>query len=66
MAGSPANGRGAGDSAVPRTGRAAAPVPPALRSSVVAGEIRYARSGDLSLAYQVVGDAAFDLVFFPD
>jgi class 3 adenylate cyclase len=32
----------------------------------VAGDTKYARSGDLSLAYQVVGDGPFDLVFQPD
>jgi pimeloyl-ACP methyl ester carboxylesterase len=33
---------------------------------VVAGETKYARSGDLHLAYQVVGEGPFDLLFFPD
>ncbi len=28
-------------------------------------ETRYARSGDVSIAYQVVGDGPFDLVFVP-
>src|SRR5215208_2554828 len=28
-------------------------------------ETRYARSGDLSIAYQVVGDGPLDLVFVP-
>ena len=28
-------------------------------------ETRYARSGDLSIAYQVVGDGPFDVVFVP-
>jgi class 3 adenylate cyclase/pimeloyl-ACP methyl ester carboxylesterase len=28
-------------------------------------ETRYARSGDLSIAYQVIGDGPFDLVFVP-
>jgi pimeloyl-ACP methyl ester carboxylesterase len=28
-------------------------------------EIRYARSGDTSIAYQIVGDGPFDLVFVP-
>src|SRR4030095_10406187 len=28
-------------------------------------ETRYARSGDLSIAYQVVGDGPFDLVYVP-
>jgi pimeloyl-ACP methyl ester carboxylesterase len=32
----------------------------------VSGETKYARSGGLSLAYQVVGDGSFDLVFLPD
>lgn len=32
---------------------------------VPAPEIRYARSGDLSIAYQVFGDGPFDLVFVP-
>ncbi len=38
----------------------------ALGSLVVVAETRYARSGDLHLAYQVVGDGPFDLLFFPD
>ncbi|MGH3135240.1 MAG: adenylate/guanylate cyclase domain-containing protein [Gaiellaceae bacterium] len=29
------------------------------------GETRYARSGDVSVAYQIVGDGPFDLVFVP-
>src|SRR5207244_10566626 len=28
-------------------------------------EMRYARSGDVSIAYQVLGDGPFDLVFAP-
>jgi class 3 adenylate cyclase len=32
----------------------------------VGAETRYARAGDLHLAYQVVGDGPFDLLFFPD
>lgn len=28
-------------------------------------EIRYARTGDTSIAYQIVGDGPFDLVFVP-
>jgi hypothetical protein len=28
-------------------------------------ETRYARSGDVSIAYQVVGDGPFDLVLVP-
>jgi hypothetical protein len=28
-------------------------------------ETRYARSGDVSVAYQVVGDGPFDVVFVP-
>jgi class 3 adenylate cyclase/pimeloyl-ACP methyl ester carboxylesterase len=32
----------------------------------VAVETRYARSGDFHLAYQVLGDGPFDLLFFPD
>jgi len=31
----------------------------------VHGETRYARSGDVSIAYQVVGDGPFDVVFVP-
>ena len=30
-----------------------------------APETRYARSGDVNIAYQVVGDGPFDLVFVP-
>src|SRR5437867_1735333 len=37
-----------------------------LRSRAMAPETRYARSGDLHLAYQVVGEGPFDLLFFPD
>lgn len=32
----------------------------------MAPETKYARSGDLHLAYQVVGHGPFDLLFFPD
>ena len=28
-------------------------------------EVRYARSGDVSIAYQVIGDGPFDLVWTP-
>ena len=28
-------------------------------------ETQYARSGDVSIAYQVIGDGPFDLVFVP-
>ena len=28
-------------------------------------ETRYAKSGDVNIAYQVVGDGPFDLVFVP-
>jgi hypothetical protein len=28
-------------------------------------ETRYARSGDVSIAYQVAGDGPFDVVFIP-
>jgi hypothetical protein len=28
-------------------------------------EIHYARSGDVAIAYQAVGEGAFDLVFVP-
>jgi class 3 adenylate cyclase len=31
----------------------------------MAGAIRYARSGGLSIAYQVIGDGPFDVVFIP-
>jgi class 3 adenylate cyclase len=34
-------------------------------SSEVLQETRYARSGDISIAYQVVGDGPFDLVWVP-
>jgi len=36
---------------------------PTLRT--VVPEVRYARSGDVSIAYQVVGDGLFDLVWTP-
>jgi pimeloyl-ACP methyl ester carboxylesterase len=32
-------------------------------SAVEAPEVRYAKSGDVSIAYSVVGDGPFDLVF---
>jgi len=32
---------------------------------MVPPETRYARSGDVRIAYQVVGDGPFDLVFVP-
>jgi len=31
----------------------------------VLAETRYARSSDVNIAYQVVGDGPFDLVFIP-
>jgi pimeloyl-ACP methyl ester carboxylesterase len=31
----------------------------------MAGQTRYARSGDLNIAYQVIGDGPFDLVWAP-
>src|SRR5262249_7400168 len=31
----------------------------------VVPETRYARNGDVSIAYQIVGDGPFDLVFVP-
>ena len=34
-----------------------------VASAVVTPKTRYARSGDVSIAYQVVGDGPFDLVF---
>ena len=36
---------------------------PTLRT--VVPEVRYARSGDISIAYEVVGDGPFDLVWTP-
>jgi pimeloyl-ACP methyl ester carboxylesterase len=46
------------------------PMPPGLAegrrrldTAPVAPEVRYARSGDVSIAYQVVGDGPFDLVW---
>ena len=41
-------------------------MPLRLRSDVVLPETKYARAGDLYIAYQVVGDGPFDLVFLPD
>ena len=31
----------------------------------MAPEVRYARSGDVSIAYQVVGEGPFDVVWTP-
>jgi DNA-binding SARP family transcriptional activator/pimeloyl-ACP methyl ester carboxylesterase len=42
--------------------RAAAPTPPAGISTAPVGEVSYARSGDLRIAYQVVGEGPVDLV----
>ena len=28
-------------------------------------ETRYAKSGDVSIAYQVIGDGPFDIIFVP-
>src|SRR5213079_955515 len=41
--------------------------PPACcaRLSLMHPETRYARSGDVAIAYQVVGEGPFDLVFIP-
>jgi pimeloyl-ACP methyl ester carboxylesterase len=36
-----------------------------LDTAPVTPEVRYARSGDVSIAYQVVGDGPFDLVWTP-
>src|SRR3989442_5317756 len=36
-----------------------------VNHSPMQSETRYARSGDVSIAYQVVGDGPFDLVFAP-
>jgi pimeloyl-ACP methyl ester carboxylesterase len=38
---------------------------PRIDTASVAPEVRYARSGDISIAYQVVGDGPFDLVWTP-
>ena len=38
---------------------------PAARLPGVQGETRYAKSGELNIAYQVLGDGPFDLVFAP-
>jgi DNA-binding SARP family transcriptional activator/pimeloyl-ACP methyl ester carboxylesterase len=38
------------------------PVPAPLPSGVDQGDVRYVRSGDVSIAYQVVGDGPLDLV----
>jgi class 3 adenylate cyclase/dienelactone hydrolase len=35
------------------------------KTVAVSSETRYARSGDVSIAYQVVGDGPFDVVFVP-
>ena len=32
---------------------------------VDAPEVRYAKSGDVSIAYQVVGEGSFDIVYVP-
>jgi hypothetical protein len=31
----------------------------------VVSEVRYARSGDVNIAYRVAGDGPFDIVFVP-
>src|SRR5437870_4562440 len=36
-----------------------------LRSAAMVSEIRYARSGDVNVAYRVHGDGPFDVVFVP-
>ena len=36
-----------------------------LDTAHVVPEVRYARSGDVSIAYEVVGDGPFDLVWTP-
>ena len=38
---------------------------PPRKTVPVQPETRYARSGDVSIAYQVVGEGPFDLVFVP-
>jgi DNA-binding SARP family transcriptional activator/pimeloyl-ACP methyl ester carboxylesterase len=51
----------------PAPARTAGPAPPEApgpeRSTVAPPETRYARSGEVSIAYQVVGDGPLDLVF---
>jgi pimeloyl-ACP methyl ester carboxylesterase len=46
--------------------RVAQPTADAETTAVLAPEVRYARSGDLSIAYSVVGDGPFDVVFAPN
>jgi pimeloyl-ACP methyl ester carboxylesterase len=41
------------------------PAPPPPPAVLLRPETRYARSGDLSIAYQVVGDGPVDLVYVP-
>jgi DNA-binding SARP family transcriptional activator/class 3 adenylate cyclase len=38
---------------------------PREKRSTTRGEVRYARNGDVSIAYQVVGSGDFDIVFVP-
>jgi DNA-3-methyladenine glycosylase I len=38
---------------------------PSIDTALVPPEVRYARSGDVSIAYSVVGDGPFDLVWTP-
>jgi hypothetical protein len=51
-----------GESCHSQTSRAAGA---RLDTGLVTPEVRYARSGDVSIAYQVVGDGPFDLVWTP-
>lgn len=52
-------------SAAPRAEREAGPAATGLRDIALPAETRYARSGDVHIAYQVVGDRPVDLVYVP-
>src|SRR5215212_4582770 len=44
----------------------ASSAPPSLRAvNLETPDVRYARSGDVSIAYQVVGDGPVDLLYVP-
>ena len=48
-----------------RRGLVAALQPLSQTSGVTAPETRYARSGDVNIAYQVIGDGPIDLLIVP-
>jgi class 3 adenylate cyclase len=49
-----------------QAGRPVADFPAVMKTALMAADIRYVKNAGVSIAYQVVGDGAHDLVFVPD